>query len=118
LSNFSYQLKLLCKLVGSSYSTSRITSMITHPVSEKLSKQNHVTWKAQVVVTTGAHLEGYLTGKIIKPVIELDDKEIKVTNPDYEDWLAANQQILNLLLASVPKDVLIQIATKKTAAVA
>jgi hypothetical protein len=48
----------------------------------------------------------------------LDDKEIKVTNPDYEDWLAANQQILNLLLASVPKDVLVQIATKKTAAVA
>jgi hypothetical protein len=43
--------------------------MITHPVSEKLSKQNHVTWKAQVVVTTGAHLEGYLTGKIIKPVV-------------------------------------------------
>jgi hypothetical protein len=58
--------------------------------------------------------------KIIKPVVELDakdgEKEIKITNPDYEDWLAVDQQVLSFLLASASKDVLIQIAVKKTAA--
>jgi hypothetical protein len=108
-------------MAGSSSSVPGVTSMLTRPVYEKLSKQNQVTWKAQVVATMhGARLEGYLTDKIIKPVVELDakdgEKEIKITNPDYEDWLAVDQQVLSFLLASASKDVLIQIAAKKTAA--
>jgi hypothetical protein len=35
-------------------------------------------------------------------------------NPAYEDWRAADQQVLSFLLASVSKDVIIQIATKQT----
>jgi hypothetical protein len=108
-------------MAGSSSSVPGVASMLTRPVSEKLSKQNQATWKAQVVATMhGARLEGYLTDKIIKPVVELDakdgEKEIKITNPDYEDWLAVDQQVLSFLLASASKDVLIQIAAKKTAA--
>jgi hypothetical protein len=107
-------------MAGSSSSVPGVASMLTRPVSEKLSKQNQATWKAQVVATMhGARLEGYLTSKIIKPTVELDakdgEKEIKITNPDYEDWLAADQQVLSFLLTSVSKDVLIQIAAKKTA---
>jgi hypothetical protein len=107
-------------MAGNSSSVPGIASMLAHPISDKLSKQIHVTWKAQVVATTcGACLEGYLTGKIIKLAAELvakddGDKEIKITNLDYEDWLAADQQVLSFLLASVSKDVLIQIAVKKT----
>jgi hypothetical protein len=47
---------------------------------------------------------------------ENGDKEFKITNPDYEDWLAADQQVLSFLLTYVSKDVLIQIAAKKTVA--
>jgi hypothetical protein len=106
-------------MAGNSSSVPGIASMLAHPISDKLSKQNHATWKAQVVATTcGACLEGYLTGKIIKLAAELvakdGDKEIKINNLDYEDWLAADQQVLSFLLASVSKDVLIQIAVKKT----
>lgn len=95
--------------------------MITHPVSEKLAKANHATWKAQVVATMrGARLEGYLTGKAAMPAAEIEgkdgDKVIKIPNPAYEDWVAADQQVLSFLLASVSKEVLIQISSKKTAA--
>jgi hypothetical protein len=76
-------------MAASLYSSSRLASMITHPV--KLAKHNHATWKAQVMATMhDARLEGYLGGKRPKPVAELDakygDKVIKVTNPAYEDW--------------------------------
>jgi hypothetical protein len=68
----------------------------------------------------GIRLEGYLTEKIPKPAAELEekdgDKTNNIPNPAYEDWLAADQQVLSFLLSSVSKDVLIQITTKKTAA--
>ncbi|WVZ54710.1 hypothetical protein U9M48_005468 [Paspalum notatum var. saurae] len=108
-------------MAGSSSSTSGLASMITHPVSEKLAKNNHATWKAQVVATMrGARLEGYLTGKAVMPAAKLEekvgDKTNKVPNPAYEDWVAADQQVLSFLLASVSKEVLIQISSKQTAA--
>lgn len=95
--------------------------MISHPVQEKLAKNNHATWKAQVLATIrGARLEGYLTGKAVKPPVQIDgkdgDKIIKVDNPLYEDWLAADQQVLSYLLASVSKEVLAQVAAKQSAA--
>jgi hypothetical protein len=39
-----------------------------------------------------------------------------VSNPAYKDWLVVDQQVHSFLLSLVSKDVLIQIATKKTAA--
>lgn len=92
--------------------------MTTNPVSEKLAKHNHATWKAQVVATMhGARFEGYLTGKAIKPAAEIDGKDgDKISNPVYEDWLASDQQVLSFLLSSVSKEILAQIATKKSAA--
>jgi hypothetical protein len=92
--------------------------MITNPVSEKLAKHNHMTWKAQVTATMrGARLEGYLTGKTVKPTVEINDKDgDKVSNPAYEDWLASDQQVLSFLLSSVSKEILAQIGTKQSAA--
>jgi hypothetical protein len=108
-------------MAASSSSSSGLASMITHPVSEKLAKHNHATWKAQVMATMcGACLEGYLNGKTPKPVTELDtkdgDKITKVVNPAYEDWRVVNQHVLIFLVTSVSKDVLVQIATKQMTA--
>jgi hypothetical protein len=108
-------------MAARSSSSSGLASMITHPVSEKLVKHNHATWKTQVVATMrGARLEGYLNGKMPKPVAEFDtkdgDKIAKVINLTYEDWRAADQHVLSFLLASVSNDILVQIATKQTAA--
>jgi hypothetical protein len=37
-----------------------------------------------------------------------------VTNPDYEDWLAVDQQVFSFILASVTKEILVRIVTTKT----
>jgi hypothetical protein len=67
----------------------------------------------------GARLEGFLTGKAIMPDAELQsrdgDKIIKISNPAYEDWVALDQQVLSFLLASISKEVLIQVSSKTTA---
>jgi hypothetical protein len=105
-------------MADSSSSVSGLASMIAHPVSEKLAKHNHTTWRAQVLATIrGARLEGYLTGSAKKPAMMIDGKDgDMVTNPVYEDWLAADQQVLSFLLSSVSKEILIQVATKEIAA--
>jgi hypothetical protein len=108
-------------MASTSSSMYGLESMLTHPVSEKLARHNHATWKAQVMATmSGARLEGYLTGKTPKPTGEINSKDgnkaFKVANPAYEDWWAADQQVLSFLLASISKDVLIQVAVKKTSA--
>jgi hypothetical protein len=60
--------------------------MTAQPVSEKLMKLNHPTWRAQVLaVIHGARLEGFLTGKTEAPTVEIvskdnDGKTIKTLN--------------------------------------
>jgi hypothetical protein len=51
------------------------------------------------------------------PSIEIEEKDgNKIANPDYEDCVAGDQQVLNYLLASMTKETLVRIATAKTAA--
>jgi hypothetical protein len=93
--------------------------LYTGAISERLTKANHVTWKAQVlVVLRGACLVGHITREIKPPLQEIDGKESDkpVTNPAYEEWFASDQQVLGFLFSSVSKEVLPQIATKATAA--
>ena len=64
-----------------------------HLVSEKLGKNNHTLWKAQISATVrGARLQGHLTGASKKPAEEItatvDGKAVKKSNPEYEDWEA------------------------------
>jgi hypothetical protein len=106
-------------MAGSSSSTG-LASTIFHPVSEKLGRNNHSTWRAQVLATIrGARLEGYLTGVSKKPAVQIDDKDgdktVRFINPAYEDWLAFDNQVLSFLLTSVSKDLLVQVAAKETA---
>jgi hypothetical protein len=94
------------------------------PVSEKLMKLNHPTWRAQVLaVIRGARLEGFLTGKTEAPAVEIvskdnDSNTIKTLNPAHESWLAQDQQVLNFLLSSLSKEIISSAASKSTAALA
>jgi hypothetical protein len=99
-----------------------LTTMNLHPIVDKLDKGNHPIWRAQVMATIrGARLEGFLTGKKTKPAEEVEIKDadgnlIKTANSEYEDWIAADQQVLSYLLASVSKDIRMQVASKSSAA--
>uniref|UniRef100_J3L176 Retrotransposon Copia-like N-terminal domain-containing protein n=1 Tax=Oryza brachyantha TaxID=4533 RepID=J3L176_ORYBR len=81
-------------------STSKINAdnpLVGQPVSEKLGKTNHAVWKAQVLATVrGARLEGHLTGDDEPPVVVLQtkdgEKETVVSNPEYDEWIATDQQ--------------------------
>jgi hypothetical protein len=96
-------------------------AVVLQPISEKLGKSNHATWRTQVLATLcGARLQGYVTGKKKAPAEEIEDKvdgkKVMAPNFECEDWLAANQQVFSFLLASVSKEILVRIAMAKTAA--
>jgi hypothetical protein len=71
---------------------------------------------------------GYLNGDFVPPPthileIGIDGKELKidgkvcmVLNPKFEDWDAADQQVLSYLLGSLSKDILVHIITCTTSA--
>jgi 2-polyprenyl-3-methyl-5-hydroxy-6-metoxy-1,4-benzoquinol methylase len=63
-------------MAGNSSSSLALAAMITHHVQEKVSKQNHATWKAQVLATIrGARIEGFLIGNAKKPEALIEEKE-------------------------------------------
>ena len=100
-----------------------MSPMTSHPISHKLTKINHPTWKAQALAAIrGMGLQGLITGKDKAPDAEVkekdkDGKTIKVVkNPAYEEWLARDQQVLNFILSSLSKEILPQVAAKATAA--
>jgi hypothetical protein len=91
-------------------------------ITDKLSKNNHASWKAQVLAAVkGAQLTRHLTGATVAPPIEIDqkvgDKTQKVPNPEYDDWYATDQQVLGLILGSLTKEVLPQVSAKETTSV-
>jgi hypothetical protein len=102
------------------------SSTITNPffgfqVTEKLSKDNHASWRAQVLATIrGAGYEGHLNGKTKAPDAEIVEKktdDTNVTNPNsaFQVWYSRDQQILWLILASAGKEVQPQIISAETA---
>jgi hypothetical protein len=74
-------------------SSSIASNIYANVVTERLTKANHVTWKAQVMaVLRGARLIGHVTGVIQAPPQEIDGKEgSKVPNLTYEEWYATDQ---------------------------
>jgi hypothetical protein len=106
---------------GSASSSGSFIPVILQPMTEKLGKNNHTTWRVQVLATLcGARLDGYVTGKKKAPTTELEEKQgdqkVMVANPKYEDWLASDQQVFSFILASVSKEILARIAMVTTAA--
>jgi hypothetical protein len=91
-------------------------------VIEKLSKTNHVLWKAQILaVIHGARYEGHINGKTEAHDAEVVEKAADGTivtnlNLAFETWYARDQQILGLILSNVGKEVQAQIIAAQTAA--
>jgi hypothetical protein len=82
-----------------------------YPVTEKLAKNNHSLWKAQVSsALKGAKMVGYVDDTVQAPaktVATNATDATQVPNPDYEQWEATDQQILNYLLSSLSCDILV-----------
>jgi uncharacterized membrane protein YgcG len=99
-------------------SSSIASNIYANVVTKRLTKANHVTWKAQVmVVLQGARLVGHVTRVVQAPPQEIDGKEgSKVLNLAYEEWYAIDQQVLGFLLSSLSKNIAPQVATKLTRA--
>jgi hypothetical protein len=106
----------------SSSSPALMNPWVGAAITEKLSKANHAMWKAQVLAAVrGLRLEGHLTGASPAPDVETDGKDgagkdAKVPNLAYEEWFARDQQVLSLILGSLARDVLAQVAAQDTAA--
>uniref|UniRef100_A0A0D3HV43 Retrotransposon Copia-like N-terminal domain-containing protein n=1 Tax=Oryza barthii TaxID=65489 RepID=A0A0D3HV43_9ORYZ len=88
-----------------SSSSSGANPLSGQPVPEKLTRNNFLLWKTQILpAIRGARMEGYITGAKQAPAAEIDakegDKVVKVTNPAYETWVAEDQQVLGYILAS------------------
>jgi hypothetical protein len=69
------------------------TAIPLMPVSEKLARDNHTVWKAQVVVALrGTQLYGFLDGTSIKPAEQIKAKvgsdEEYIFNPAFVVWKA------------------------------
>ena len=85
------------------------------PVSEKLTRDIYLLWKAQFLPTVrGAQLMGILDGSTKTPMkileVQKDKDKETIPNPEYDSWLAKDQ-LLSYLLNSVTKEVLTQVAS-------
>jgi hypothetical protein len=105
---FYMVIKVFQDMASSSSSTST-NPLLAQPVTEKLTKLNHLLWHAQAkAAIRGTRLLGFLTGdfkaspsKIMQK--DPNGKEVEVLNPEYEDWEATDQQVLSYLLSSLSK---------------
>jgi hypothetical protein len=84
--------------------------LLVNSISEKLTKVNYAIWKAQIqAVLLGARLEAHLTGAIKAPLEKIQEKGTTISNPEYEEWFAIDQQVLAFLLLSLSKEIVAQV---------
>jgi len=101
-------------------------SLSRFSLTEKLAHNNHQMWRAQVLsALRGAQLVGFISASAQPPAAFLpqpkDSKNKDVAplpNPEYETWIAKDQQVLKYLLSSMSREVLSQISTAVSAAAA
>jgi hypothetical protein len=93
-------------------------------MSEKLTRNNFLMWHLQVmsalydaplaryIKLTCQPLEMYLTPVKKDDGAKGDDnKESPIPNPNYETWIAKDQQVLNYLLSSLSKEIFSQVTS-------
>jgi hypothetical protein len=92
------------------------------PVSEKLNRTNHQSWKAQILsALRGAQLADWLEANVEPPAKFLpkkkpdDTDEAPVANPDYATWVAKEQTVLSYILTNLSKEILGHVNTEVTA---
>jgi hypothetical protein len=85
-------------------------------VSEKLTRENFLLWKAQLMpAIQGANLVPILDGMSRAPptTVELiykDGKKTVASNLESKRWMAQDQQLLSYILNSLTSDILAQVA--------
>jgi hypothetical protein len=95
--------------MSSSSSTLGMSSPLqTQGTSEKQTRENFLLWETQVLpAIRGARLMGFLDGTNKAPsetiFDTIDGKRTEVSNPDYENWVQTDQQVLHYLLASLSR---------------
>jgi hypothetical protein len=108
---------------SSSSALSAAISLTTFlPVTEKLNRANHQSWKAQILsASRGAKLADWLEAGTEPPATHLPKKkpddadEPPVANPEYAAWVAKDQTVLSYLLTNLSKEILSHINTEVTA---
>jgi hypothetical protein len=102
-----------------SSSSTAVPASLSIPVSEKLTRDNHRLWCAQVLPAIRAtHLKGFLDGSEKAPEknlqIEKDSKKLTIPNPDYAVWRVRDQHVLTYLVTSLSREVLAGVANNAT----
>jgi hypothetical protein len=96
--------------------TTTIPSIISIPISEKLTKTNYLLWRAQVLPAVhAAQLEGLITGTEKAPdqyvSVTNDDKTVsKEINPAYNAWVVWDQAVLRYVLSSLTWETLMHVS--------
>lgn len=89
------------------------------PVTEKLTRNNHAMWEAQVLsALRGAQVVHFLDPSTQPPEKFIATKDEKksdaaaktgdkppVLNPEFEQWVAKDQQVLSYLLTSLSREI-------------
>jgi len=107
--------------MASSSALQQSFSLIGCPVTEKLGKGNFPLWSAQVLsALRGAQIAHYLEPDIVVPAKQIPKAANKPTelipNPEYETWVAKDQQIVNYLLSNISKEIQVQVSNCATLA--
>ena len=96
------------------------------PVTEKLTRGNFGMWHAQVSNTLkGARLAKHIRvgaappDAFVAPNTPTDadgKKAAPVPNPEYEEWIANDSQVLSYLFSSLSKEIFSQVSSATSAA--
>ena len=99
--------------------SSAVVPSLGYPVTEKLAKNNYPLWRAQVIsALRGAQMSGYVDGSVTAPekmVLTSSSDATPIPNPAYDKWEVKDQQVLNYLLSSLSRDILVQVIPAESA---
>ena len=101
--------------------TSSPTSLTTihHLVTIKLTRDNYLLWKAQIVpYLKGQHLFGYLDGSTPTPpqslTVETNGDIQVIQNLDFSHWYFQDQMILSAIISSLSECILAHVVKFNT----
>jgi hypothetical protein len=87
--------------------SSTLVPAVGYPVTEKLVKNNHPLWRAQVLSALhGVQVAGHVPEKEIPKGATRADL---VPNLDYEIWEVRDHQVLNYLLSPLSHKIRVQV---------
>ena len=98
--------------VAASTAAASLTTALGAPPTEKLSRDNHLFWKTQVLpALRGAQVMELLAGTDVAPaktveVEDTDKRKTTIPNQDYAIWNARDQTVMSYLVKSLDQDLL------------